>query len=53
VDVDGDNYQAVTIKEVLRGAIDAPSVGNRARRHVGAAVASRYADGTAKLNEAA
>src|SRR5215472_13655608 len=54
VDVGHDNYQAVTLKEVLRGIIDAvPHVGNRAQRHVAAAVASPHADGSAKLTQAA
>jgi len=54
VDVGDDNYQAVTLKEVLRGIIDAvPHVGNRAQRHVAAAVASPHADGSAKLTQAA
>jgi indolepyruvate decarboxylase len=54
VDVGDDNYQAVTLKEVLRGVIDAvPHVKNRAPRHVAAAVAGTYADGSAKLTQAA
>ena len=36
VDVGDDNYQAVTLKEVLKGVIDAVRrVTNRAARHVG------------------
>jgi indolepyruvate decarboxylase len=53
VDVGDDNYQAVTLKEVLRGVIDAvPHVRNRAPRHVAAAVAGTHADGSAKLTQA-
>jgi indolepyruvate decarboxylase len=54
VDVGDDNYQAVTLKEVLRGVIDAvPQVTNRAPRRAAAAVAGTHADGTAKLTQAA
>jgi indolepyruvate decarboxylase len=59
VDVGDDNYQAVTVKEVLRGVIDAvPQVRNRAPRHVAAAVAGTQTDGShadpsAKLTQAA
>src|SRR5262245_14631778 len=54
VDVGDDNYQAVTLKEVLRGIIDAvPRVTNRAPRHAAAAVAGTHADGSAKLTQAA
>jgi indolepyruvate decarboxylase len=54
VDVGDDNYQAVTLKEVLRGIIDAvPHVSNRAPRHVAAAVASSHADGSLELTQAA
>lgn len=54
VDVGDDNYQAVTLKEVLRGVIDAvPHVSNRTPRHVAAAAASTHADGSAKLTQAA
>jgi indolepyruvate decarboxylase len=54
VDVGDDNYQAVTLKEVLRGVIDAvPPVKNRAPPHVAAAAAGRQADGSAKLTQAA
>src|SRR5215471_8317977 len=43
VDVGDDNYQAVTLKEVLRGVIDAvPHVRNRAPRHVAASVGSSH-----------
>jgi indolepyruvate decarboxylase len=55
VDVGDDNYQAVTLKEVLRGVIDAlPQVTNRAPRPVAAAAAARTrADPSAKLTHAA
>jgi indolepyruvate decarboxylase len=59
VDVGDDNYQAVTLKEILRGVIDAvPQVRNRAPRHNAAAVARNYADGahvepSTKLTQAA
>ena len=54
VDVGDDNYQAVTLKEVLRGVIDAvPQVTNRAPRRAAAAVAGTRADGSAKLTQAA
>src|SRR6516164_7026759 len=49
VDVGDDNYQAVTLKEVLRGVIDAvPHVVNRPPRRAAAAVADTQADGSAK-----
>ncbi len=55
VDVGEDNYQAVTLKEVLRGVIDAvPQVTNRAMRKPAAPVATGgQADGSAKLTQAA
>jgi indolepyruvate decarboxylase len=54
VDVGDDNYQAVTLKEVLRGVIDAvPHVRSRAPRQVAAAVAGTHVDGSAKLTQAA
>ncbi|NEU97113.1 alpha-keto acid decarboxylase family protein [Bradyrhizobium uaiense] len=55
VDVGNDNYQAVTLKEVLRAVIDAVSpVVSRARRRVAAAVAGTEVDGgSAKLKQAA
>src|SRR5215813_11993411 len=54
VDVGDDNYQAVTLKEVLRGVIDTvPQVRNRAPRPVAAAVARMHADPSAKLTQAA
>src|SRR5215470_13939859 len=54
VDVDDDNYQAVTLKEVLRGVIDAvPQVMNRAPRRPEATVAGTHADGSAKLTQVA
>jgi indolepyruvate decarboxylase len=54
VDVGDDNYQAVTLKEVLKGVIDAvPQIRNRVPRGVAAAVAVAHADGSAKLTQAA
>ncbi len=54
VDVGDDNYQAVTLKEVLRGVIDAvPHVVNRLPRRASAPVADTQADGCAKLTQAA
>jgi indolepyruvate decarboxylase len=55
VDVGDDNYQAVTLKEVLRGVTDAvPQVTNRASRHFApAATTGNHADGLAKLTQAA
>jgi indolepyruvate decarboxylase len=54
VDVGDDNYQAVTLKEVLRGVINAvPRVRNRAPRPVAAAAARTHADPSAKLTQAA
>ena len=45
VDVGEDNYQAVTLKEVLKGVIDAvPQIKNRAPRPVAATVAGAAAD---------
>jgi indolepyruvate decarboxylase len=58
VDVGDDNYQAVTLKEVLRGIIDAvPSGTNRTKRPVAAAMARTQpegsrADPSAKLTQA-
>ena len=55
VDVGDDNYQAVTLKEVLKGVTGAvaPSP-NRAPRQAAAAVAARaHADGSAKVTQAA
>src|SRR5262245_42466452 len=55
VDVGDDNYQAVTLKEVLKGVVGAvaPSM-TRAPRHVAAAVAAQaHPDGSAKLTQAA
>jgi hypothetical protein len=49
-----DNYQAVTLKEVIRGVIDAvPQVMNRAPGDAVAVVAGTHADGSAKLTQAA
>ncbi|HEX6523563.1 MAG TPA: thiamine pyrophosphate-binding protein [Streptosporangiaceae bacterium] len=55
IDVGQDNYQAVTLKEVLRGVIDAvPEVSSRDIRHPAAAMpAGAPADGSAKLTQAA
>jgi indolepyruvate decarboxylase len=59
VDVGDDNYQAVTLKEVLRGVIDSvPQVRNRASRLIAPAVARPRADDShidpsAKLTQAA
>jgi indolepyruvate decarboxylase len=55
VDVGDDNYQAVTLKEVLKGIIDAvPQVSNSALRPVATAVVRTYAgDPSAKLTQAA
>jgi indolepyruvate decarboxylase len=54
VDVGDDNYQAVTLREVLRGVIDAVTqVRTRAPRPVAAVVARTHADGSAKLTQAA
>jgi indolepyruvate decarboxylase len=54
VDVGDDNYQAVTLKEVLRGVIDAvPLIGGCAPRRVAPAVASKQPDDSAKLTQAA
>jgi indolepyruvate decarboxylase len=53
-DIGEDNYQAVTLKEVLRGLIDAvPQVTSRPARQVAAAAAATQADGSAKLTQAA
>ncbi|MBV8804794.1 MAG: hypothetical protein JO042_07100 [Sinobacteraceae bacterium] len=53
VDVGDDNYQAVTLKEVLRGVIEAvPPVMNRAPRRAAPAVAGTLADNSAKLTQA-
>jgi indolepyruvate decarboxylase len=54
VDVGDDNYQAVTLAEVLRGVIDAvPQNTNRAPRPVAVAGAATHGDGSAKLTQAA
>jgi indolepyruvate decarboxylase len=54
VDVDDENYQAVTLKEVLRGVIDAVRpVKGRAPCHVAPAVEGTQADGSANLTQAA
>jgi indolepyruvate decarboxylase len=54
IDVGEDNYQAVTLKEVLRGVIDAvPRTINRAPRFAAANVVGASDDGSAKLTQAA
>jgi indolepyruvate decarboxylase len=55
VDIGEDNYQAVTLREVLRGVLDAvPQVTGRAtRQFTGAMPAGTHADGSAKLTQAA
>ena len=57
VDIGDDNYQAVTLKEVLRGVTDAvPPVTDRPARQVAPAAAGTHAtgsDGSAKLTQAA
>jgi len=55
VDIGDDNYQAVTLKEVLRGVIDAvPQVIRKSGpRSVAAPVTPAHADGAAKLTQAA
>jgi indolepyruvate decarboxylase len=59
VDVGDDNYQAVTLREILRGVIDAvPQITNRAPRPGATEAERNYADGahvdpSAKLTQAA
>jgi len=59
VDVGDDNYQAVTLKDVLKGVVDAVrQVPNRAPRPVAEPVAGTHADGSrsdpsAKLTQTA
>jgi indolepyruvate decarboxylase len=56
VDVGDDNYQGVTLKEVLKNVIGAvPRVTNRAPRPISAPVAAAHADsdGSGKLTQAA
>jgi indolepyruvate decarboxylase len=54
VDIGDYNYQAVTLKEVLRGVIDAaPQVTNRPARPAAAAMPAPRAHGSAKLTQAA
>ncbi|HEX6521398.1 MAG TPA: thiamine pyrophosphate-dependent enzyme [Streptosporangiaceae bacterium] len=54
VDIGDDNYQAVTLKEVLRGVIEAvPQITNRASRpHIPAQATANH-DRSAKLTQAA
>jgi len=54
VDVDDDNYQAVTLMEVLRGVTDAvPRVTTRPARQFAAPAGAPHANGSAKLTQAA
>jgi indolepyruvate decarboxylase len=54
VDVGDDNYQAVTLREVLRGVIDAvPQVVNRAPHRAVPTAVGRHDDGSANLTQAA
>jgi indolepyruvate decarboxylase len=54
VDVGDDNYQGVTLSEVLTGVIDAvPRVTTRVARHVATAAAGTHADASTKLTQAA
>ncbi|WP_233890196.1 alpha-keto acid decarboxylase family protein [Paraburkholderia flagellata] len=54
VDIGDDNYQAVTLGEVLRGVIEAvPQVTNRAPRPVATAVPVAQVDSSATLTQAA
>jgi indolepyruvate decarboxylase len=54
VDVGEDNYQAVTLKEVLRGLIDAvPQITNRAPIRAPTALTGTHADGAEKLTQLA
>src|SRR5262249_33333571 len=55
VDIGEDNYQAGTLREVLRGGIEAsPQVSSRSTPHFAAAMpAGAPADGSAKLTQAA
>jgi indolepyruvate decarboxylase len=54
VDVGEDNYQAVTLKEVLRGVIEAvPQVTSRAPRTASPVMVGARAEGSATLTQAA
>jgi indolepyruvate decarboxylase len=54
VDVGDDNYQAVTLGEVLRGVIDVvPQVQNRTRRNVAATAADTSTDESTRLTQSA
>ena len=54
VDIGEDNYQAVTLREVLRAVTDAvPQVTSRATPSFAAAMPASHADGSAKLTQAA
>jgi indolepyruvate decarboxylase len=54
VDIGEDNFQAVTLKELLRGVVDAvPAVTTRAAGNLAAPMPAPSADGSAKLTQAA
>jgi indolepyruvate decarboxylase len=55
VDIGEDNYQAVTLKEVLRGVLEAvpQATDGAARRLAAPAAMGTHADGSAKLTQAA
>jgi indolepyruvate decarboxylase len=54
VDVGDDNYQALTLKEVLRGLIEAvPQITNRTAPRAAVGEAGRHADASGKLTQAA
>ena len=54
VDIGQDNYQAVTLREVLRSVTDAvPQVTSRATPNFAAGMPAAHADGSAKLTQAA
>jgi indolepyruvate decarboxylase len=54
VDVGEDNYQAVTLTDVLRGVTHAvPQNTDRGTQHLAAAPAGNHGDGSAKLTQAA
>lgn len=54
VDIGEDNYQAVTIREVLRAVTDVvPQVTSRATPNFAMAMPASHADGSAKLTQAA
>jgi indolepyruvate decarboxylase len=54
VDIGEDNYQAITLKELLRNVIDmVPQVSSRAVPSFTAGMPAAHADGSAKLTQAA